>query len=425
MSKQHFKLVALTAIGGALEFYDFTIYALFAPYIQKHFFAQTSSTIALINTFAVFALGYLARPLGGIFFGHLGDKYGRKSAFTLAILLMALATLFMGCLPSYQSIGVTAPLLLIILRFIQGFSVGGEIPGAIVFITEHMPNKYVGFAIGIIFMCITLGNMLGAGVGLALTSWFTADQMMSWGWRIPFIIGFFLGIISYYIRKSAHETPVFLKMMTEKQLHNSPFKGLIQSSKTQLFKAFLLTAATASVISLFLYLPTYLSSIINLDMSRSYFINILSFLSFALTTALFGLLSDHVNRKKLIILGSSLLIVLSYPLFWGLTAFSAAYVWVFVLGISLCAGMINGCYPIFISKSFPAHLRYSCVGLSYSLGVAVFGGIAPLAFTCLIQGLHMVEAPAFYLMACASLTLLATVSTQGHLKESRLGLSPT
>ena len=140
MSKEQQKIVKLTALGGALEFYDFTIYALFAPYINQHFFSNTNQLIGMINTFAVFALGYFARPLGGILFGHLGDKFGRKSAFSLAIFIMAIATLLIGCLPSYQSIGIAAPIILIGLRLLQGFSVGGGIPGAAVFIIEHIPT---------------------------------------------------------------------------------------------------------------------------------------------------------------------------------------------------------------------------------------------------------------------------------------------
>ncbi|AHE67589.1 arabinose efflux permease [Legionella oakridgensis ATCC 33761 = DSM 21215] len=238
MTKEQYKIVGLTAIAGALEFYDFTIYALFAPYISQHFFAHSNPLIALINTFLVFALGYLARPLGGIVFGHLGDKFGRKFAFSLSVFIMAIATLCIGCLPDYQSIGVMAPLSLLGLRLLQGFSVGGEIPGAAVFTIEHVPLNKRGFSIGFVFMCITLGNSLGALVGLFLTCLLNQEQMMSWGWRVPFVVGFILGILSYFIRKRTFETPVFLAMMKEGTLQRKPVLILLKSSRKNYSKGF-------------------------------------------------------------------------------------------------------------------------------------------------------------------------------------------
>ncbi|KTD44306.1 major facilitator family transporter [Legionella parisiensis] len=417
MNKEQYKIVTLTALGGALEFYDFTIYALFAPYISQNFFANTNTLIGLMNTFAVFALGYLARPIGGIFFGHLGDKFGRKSAFSLAVFMMATATLLMGCLPSYHSIGITAPIILMVLRLMQGFSVGGEIPGAAVFTIEHVPQEKRGFAIGLVFMCITLGNSLGALVGFILTSLLNQVQMMAWGWRIPFIIGFGLGIISYMIRKQSIETPVFLNMVKEEKLHRQPFWGLWTLSREKLFHAFLFTAVSSSIISLFLYLPAYLTSIVKLKVTHTYLINLVSFLSFALFTAVFGSLSDRCNRKKLLIFGALLLILSCYPLFYGLNHLGESFVWVFTLCFALFGAMINGSYVVLISESFPTHLRYSGVGFSYSLGIALFGGAAPLAFTQLIQVLKLSEAPALYLLLCACVTLIAILRSNQQEKN--------
>lgn len=410
MTKEQYKIVGLTAIGGALEFYDFTIYALFAPYISQHFFAHSNPLIALINTFLVFALGYLARPLGGIVFGHLGDKFGRKFAFSLSVFIMAIATLCIGCLPDYQSIGVMAPLSLLGLRLLQGFSVGGEIPGAAVFTIEHVPLNKRGFSIGFVFMCITLGNSLGALVGLFLTCLLNQEQMMSWGWRVPFVVGFILGILSYFIRKRTFETPVFLAMMKEGTLQRKPVLILLKSSRKKLFKGFLLTAVSSGIISLFLYLPTYLSNIIQINSSQVYLINLVTFLSFAMTTAFFGWSSDHVNRKKLLAIGAVLLILFSYPLFFGLTALGKSFIWVFSLGFAICGGLINGSYVVLITELFPPSIRYTGVGLSYSLGIAIFGGIAPLVFTWLIQWLQSAEAPAIYLLGCALLTWLAILA---------------
>ncbi len=400
-------MIGLIALGGALEFYDFTIYALFAPYLSQHFFANTNQFINLINTFAVFALGYLARPLGGIVFGHLGDKFGRKSAFSLSVFIMAIATLLIGCLPTYQSIGMAAPILLILLRLLQGFSVGGEIPGAAIFTSEHMPSNQRGVAIGFVFMCITLGNTIGAGVGLILTTCLTSQQMLLWGWRIPFILGFIVGIISYEIRSKTLETPTFLAILKENNLHRLPFLGVLQLSPIKLLSAFLLTAVPASIISFFLYLPTYLINNINIQVSHTYIINFFAFLSLGLMTFFSGRVSDYINRTKLLIISTILLIVFSYPFFYGLRLYGEVFLWPFILGLATLGGLANGSYIILILELFPENIRYSAVGFSYSLGIAVFGGIGPLAFTGLIRYLGTSEAPAFYILVCATVTLLA------------------
>lgn len=412
MNKEQRNIVGITALGGALEFYDFTIYALFAPYISHHFFANTNNVVGLLETFAVFALGYFARPLGGILFGHLGDRFGRKSAFSLSVFIMAIATLLMGLLPSYQSIGLLAPVLLITFRLIQGFSVGGEIPGAAVFIIEHVPPKKRGLSIGIVFMCITLGNTLGAIVGFVLTNVFDQAQMLAWGWRIPFIIGFFLGIISYIIRKNTIETPVFVALLTENKRHHMPFLGLLKCYPMKLVKAFLLTAATSSIISLFLYLPTYLAKMMNIAMSNAYLINVISFLVFAVMTTFFGYLSDHTDRKKVTMVGVVLLMIAAYPLFYGFMIWGEPFVWVLTLSLALIGSAINGSYVTILTESFPANLRYSGVGFSYSLGVAIFGGLAPLLFTWLIAFFATPVAPALYLFCCATLTCIASLLYQ-------------
>ncbi|WP_419418404.1 MFS transporter [Legionella sp. D16C41] len=410
MTRDQLNIVKLTALGGILEFYDFTIYALFAPYLSYHFFANTNVLISLINTFAVFALGYLARPIGGIVFGHLGDKFGRKRAFSLAVFLMALATLLIGCLPSYQTIGSIATLILILLRLLQGFSVGGEIPGAAIFIIEHVAKARHGFSIGFVFMSITLGNTLGAIVGLFLTTMLSENQMMAWGWRIPFILGFILGLISFIIRRKVIETPVFLKLQEQKKTQQIPLFNVLKMSRPALINGFLLSAVPASIISLFLYLPSYLTNFVGIKISYTYWLNLLSFLGFALMTVFAGWLSDYFSRQKLFLGATLSLIFLSYFLFYNLTAQGEIFLLPFLAGFVLLGGLINGSYVVLLVESFPPSLRYSGVGLSYSLGVALFGGIAPLGFTWLIQTFDCNEAPAFYLIGSAVFTFIAVIN---------------
>lgn len=409
MIKTEFKTVALTALGGALEYYDFAIYALFAPYISQHFFYNADPLVGTMNTFAVFALGYLARPIGGIVFGHLGDTFGRKSAFTLAVFIMALATLLIGCLPDYRSIGIIAPITLIILRLVQGFSVGGEIPGAALFTFEHVSIQKRGLFIGLLFMCINFGNTLGGLVGLLLTATLSSEHMMAWGWRIPFVLGFFLGIISYYIRKKLAETPIFVEMVQMNQLQQKPFLRIITQFRLEIVKAAFLTAAVSSIFSFFLYLPVYFSTTIKMNVTHAYLLNVVSFLSIAIMIGFWGMASDYIHPKRLILIGTTALMLFIYPLFYGLIHFRGEFIWIFFLSIAVIAGIVNGCYVILITELFPANVRYSGVGFSYSLGVAIFAGIAPLAFTGLIQFLHRADAPALYIVACSALTLTATL----------------
>ena len=223
LTLKEIKIITLTSIGGALEFFEFTIYALFAHYISIHFFSNQGPINSLLMTFGVYALGYFARPIGGIVFGHLGDKYGRKNAFTLSILCMSVATLLIGCLPSYETIGISAPILLILFRLLQGFSVGGEIAGAAVFTAEHLPLQRRGTGMGIVFMAITLGNTLGGVVGLILNYLLGDVIMLAWGWRLPFLIGFILGILSYFIEKKLQKLPFFEKWKEKIYCNSNPF----------------------------------------------------------------------------------------------------------------------------------------------------------------------------------------------------------
>lgn len=407
MSFTEMKIIGLSSVGGALEFFEFTIYALFAQYIGVHFFANSNSTTLLITTFGVYALGYLARPFGGVLFGHLGDKYGRKNAFTLTILLMAIATLLIGCLPTYQTIGISAPLILICLRLVQGFSVGGEIAGATVFTAEHLPARRRGLGIGIVFMGITLGNTLGGIVGFTLNYWLGDAAMMAWGWRLPFLIGFLLGIFSYLIRKNTVETPIFREMETKKVLESIPLFALFKASSKSILMGMALMAISSTMISFFLYLPVYLSHFLHFKMTQSFLLNIISFLILATLTAVFGGISDYINRKYLALAGCFSMAIFGYIGFNFFLAPNTADIFIFVCLLAAGSSLINGCYALLIAELFPPNVRYSGMALSYSAGVAIFGGFGPLAFTFLTKTFHSIQAPYYYLLCCILITLFA------------------
>ena len=219
LSREDKRTLSLSSLGGALEFYDFVIYVFYAKIISDLFFPSTLSPFwAMLNTYGIFAAGYFFRPLGGVVMAHFGDLIGRKRLFSLSILLMALPTLFIGIMPTFESIGYAAPLLLLLMRVVQGIAIGGEIPAAWTFVSEHVPEKRIGFANGLLTAGLSLGILLGALMSLFISLQFTAAEIQDWAWRIPFIVGGIFGLVALYLRSYLHETPVFKAMQARKEL---------------------------------------------------------------------------------------------------------------------------------------------------------------------------------------------------------------
>lgn len=417
------KLITLASLGGALEFFDFTIYALFAHYISNNFFPQQQNLVALVNTYAIFAVGYLARPLGGIIFGHFGDKHGRKTVFSLSVFLMAFSTLLIGCLPTYQQIGMAAPALLLLLRILQGISVGGEIPGATVFSVEHVPVTRRGLAVGLIFMGVTLGNVLGGGLGYGLTTHLNNQAMLSWGWRIPFIVGFFLGLIAYFLRKKTLETPIYLDLVRNEQLQRVPGFKLLQIAFPQVLIGISLTALSATIIFLFLYIPSYPPAQLHYSVTDMYLLNILGFSLLAIFTAFFGFCSDYIGRKNLIILGALLTAIVGYYLFTHLFKQNSSGLFLFGISLAMLAAIVNGCYGCLIAELFPAKVRYSGMAISYNIGFGLFGGMAPFIITEILNVTRNPLAPYYFLLISCAITLFGALAIKACIKSPACALS--
>lgn len=410
------KIIWLTVIGSGLEYFDFTIYALFAHYISLNFFPQNNAFIALMNTFTIFAIGYLARPLGAIILGHIGDKYGRKHAFTYAILVMATATLLIGCLPSYNIIGIAAPILLVLLRLIQGVSLGGEVGGAITFTLEHYENKRKGMmqAFVIVGMCFS-GTIAGI-IGYILTHFLSSQQMAQWGWRLPFIFGFFLGLIGYTLRRQCLETPAFLTVLKENTTEKIPFITLSRQYPREMLRGFCLAVMSACITSFFLFSPTYLSMHATFPSNAGFAVSSAGFLSLGLTSLLAGTISDRLDYKYLFIISGLLTILVGYPVFHliiGLPAYTVATLPIVsgaIILVAITVGISNGIYAIAIADQFPTKVRYSGIGFCQNLSFALVGGTAPLIFTSLIKITGNLMAPYYYLVACAIVMLIAALS---------------
>ncbi len=398
------KLLFLSALGGVLEFYDFVIYAFLTPYLSKEFFPTQDHTLSLIMTFATFSIGYLVRPLGGIIFGHFGDKLGRKKTFTFSILIMALSTLSIAFIPSYAVIGIAAPFILITGRILQGLSLSGEIPGALTYVSESMPEKK-GFACGIIFFSLILGIGFGSLILAMLQACFTEQVLLIWGWRIPFVIGGIFGLLSYFLRRQLKESQLFLKIKNETA--RFPIMDvLLKAPRNCLLACFLTGSSAAAPTLLLLFTPTYITSVLNISSNSYVWWNTVAVFLAAFFSFVLGLLADKTNLKALCFIVLVSTIILAYPIF---IIFSNYFDFYFI-ALFMCAflaGAYGGSIPGFLPELFATSYRYSGIALSYNVGFAIFGGLAPLVAMILINKTNSVTSPALYLVCISALAGIA------------------
>lgn len=400
------KVLFLSSLGGVLEFYDFIIYIFLAPILEKVFFANNTNFVATLKTLAIFSIGYLLRPLGGIVFSHFGDRYGRKVVFLLTVILMALPSFAIGLLPTTAQIGIAAPILLLIFRMMQGLALGGEIPAAITFVSEHVNLNQRGFSLAVLFFGINTGLLLGSLVTTLLTSLMPADQVIAYGWRIPFLIGGVFGIISIYLRRYLHETQAF-KALRQQDLHRIPVLTLMRHSYKQVILGMMLVATGSVTVFFYLYWPQYLSQNMHYDFAQMMRLNTVSTLVLNIFIIVGGLFVDRVGARVAYFVPTSLLVILSYPLF---TLFDMQSLYLVILSymiFSIIFGVIPSAYSSILSSLFPTSTRYSGIALSYNLAYAFLGGLSPIICTIAIQVFDSVLAPAFYIMAIAAISWVA------------------
>jgi MFS family permease len=404
------KIIFLASLGGALEFYDFVIYVIFAPIISQVFFPATDKLASLMDIYAVFAIGYLIRPIGGIVFSHFGDKYGRKKTFISSVILMAVPTILIGLLPTYQHIGFFSSAMLITLRLLQGLSIGGEIPGALTFTCEHVNPRSRAFACGVIFSCLNLGIFLGALISIILTSQLSNNQLITFGWRIPFIFGGFLGIFSFYIRKQLAESPLFIAFKNTAERKRMPFIEAITLYWRKILQGIGLTCLGSVVINLlFLYMPTYLSTFLAYPKELATLFNTINLAFYSFLLLFFCWCADRFGRRFILLIGSSGFILLSYFLFVTLTMKTTGAL-AFALGVLAILSSVIMVYPSILVELFPVSIRYTGIAISYNLAFAFFGGLTPFIATYLIKSLNNNMAPSFYLMLSALLCLIAVLT---------------
>lgn len=398
LNRQDYKTLTLAALGGALEFYDFIIFVFFAAVVGELFFpADIPEWLRQVQTFGIFAAGYLARPLGGIIMAHFGDLVGRKKMFTLSILLMAVPTLAIGLLPTYAAIGIAAPLLLLLMRILQGAAIGGEVPGAWVFVAEHVPEHRIGIACGTLTAGLTVGILLGSVVATQVNTHFSSQAVHDYGWRIPFLLGGVFGLVAMYLRRWLQETPVFLEMQQRKALAQElPVKSVVVRHQKAVIISMLLTwLLSAGIVVVILMSPVWLQKQYGLAPALTLQANSVATIMLCVGCLLSGYLVDRVGASKTFIVGSVLL-ACSSGLFYHLAGEHPSRLFLLYGLVGLCVGVV-GAVPYVMVRAFPAEVRFTGISFSYNVSYAIFGGLTPIAVTLLMNVSPM--APAWYVLA--------------------------
>ncbi len=386
LTRSDLRTLALSALGGALEFYDFIIFVYFVVVLGNLFFPPgIPDWLVQLQAFGIFAAGYLARPLGGILLAHFGDTLGRKRMFTLSIFLMALSTFGISCLPTFHSIGYAAPLLLLLMRVLQGAAIGGEVPGAWVFVSEHVPAKRIGLACGILTCGLTSGILLGSLVATAINRGFSAADIHDYAWRIPFLLGGVFGFCAVYLRSWLEETPVFKEMKARKALASElPVKVVIRNFGPQVLLSMALTwLLSAAIVVVILMTPTLLQTRYHIDAATALTANSLATLTLSAGCIITGLLCDRFGAGRVLGLGSAALAASSLALYHFVAVRPDLLMPLYALA-GFTVGMIS-VVPFIMVRAFPPSVAFSGVSFSYNVSYAVFGGLTPLAVTLALQ----------------------------------------
>jgi MHS family proline/betaine transporter-like MFS transporter len=392
------RAVGAAVVGNVLEWYDFSVYAFVAIYISRNFFPQGNEVTALLSTFLAYGLGFLARPLGAVVIGRLGDLRGRKAALLITILLMAVGTVLIGVLPTFATIGYLAPLLLVVARLLQGFSAGGEWGSSTAFIVEWAPAGERGYYGSFQQTSVVAGLLLGSGVAALLNTVMTPADMTSWGWRIPFLLGAIIGPVGMYMRRTIDETPAYQRMAASPAAAHDPTSPWLLAGR-----AFGFTIVwTVCFYILLNYMPTYTQKYLNLSASAALWANTIGLFVLLAAIPVMGRLSDRIGRKPLLLGCCVAYIVLPYPIFSFLVggASYAALVAVQIL-FAVLISMFSGPGPAAIAEIFPTRSRSLWMTAGYALSVSIFGGFAPFIAVWLIDRFASPLAHTFYLIAAA------------------------
>lgn len=404
-------------MGNFVEWFDYAAYGYLATVIAAIFFPQSDRATALLATFAVFALSFIVRPLGGLVWGHLGDRYGRRSALSWSILIMSVSTFCIGILPTTEHIGLWAPALLLLIRLVQGFSASGEYAGASAFLAEYAPKGKRGLYTSIVPASTAAGLLFGAVFVAALHALMSVEALNDWGWRLPFLLAAPFGLVGRYIRVNLQDTPKFLEMEQRLEAKEcatpAPVRELLTRHRRSVVIAIGVTCLNAIAFYLLLsYMPTYLSTEMGMSESDSFIASSVSLATYIGLIFLMGRLSDRFGRKTMLVLASVMFLVLTVPLFGLLGNQTLVMILLIQIAFGAILAMNDGTLPCFLAELFPTRVRFSGFAFSFNTANALFGGTAPFIATWLIQVTGNKAAPAWYLLAAAAVALVAIMASR-------------
>ncbi|MFG2828023.1 MFS transporter [Streptomyces sp. NPDC048434] len=407
-------VVAATA-GNTLEWFDLTTYGFFAGSISKAFFPVSDPTVSLTLAFGTFGVSYLVRPLGALVLGTFADRSGRKAALLLTIRLMMIGTLLIAVMPTYASIGIAAPVLILMARLLQGFSAGGEFGSATAFLAEQAPDRR-GFMASWQFASQGLATLLAATFGTVLSLTLSVAQLDSWGWRIPFLVGLLIGPVGYMIRRQVPETPAFVEATEAGDVATTPVRQVIRNQKLRVLLMVGALVMSTAVTYVIVYMPTYAQKVLGLPPSAGFIGAAAAGVALTAVTPLAGHLSDRVGRIKVMLIAGIAMVLSIYPLFLLLSGSPSLPVMGLVL---FTLGLLKACYfgalPALMSEAFPTATRSTGLSLSYNIGVMTFGGFAPVIITWMIAATGSHLSPAFYIMVAGVLSIAALLASRRFL----------
>lgn len=385
-------------LGTAIELYDYAIYSNFTKEIGVSFFPNGTPKDSLLYSFFIFALAYIVRPFGGIIFSHFSDKYGRKKTLFISMLLMIISTALIGIVPPASQIGVVAPIILIVSRIMQGLAISGEFVSGMVYAIEKTKPENKGLVGSMIFMFGIVGMLSGMLMHVCLTMILSPEQILDWGWRLPFFFGLPLYFIAIYIRKNSKESQEYINTVTQNKISNFPLKDSIIKFPKAIFLGTAITLFSASVFyTCIMFMPVFLSKIISLPEEEAYNFSIINTTIYMIALPFFGYLSDKFGRKKVLGFGALFVSILVVPYFYTITtAFKTNYLIAFLFA-PICAAYIAP-IPALLSELYPPQYRNSSISVVYNTSISLIGSLAPLISLWLVYTTKLKYSPSFYVL---------------------------
>lgn len=411
------KVITSTMVGNGLEWYDYALYGHFAALIAMHFFPKGDETVALIATFGIFAAGFLMRPIGAMFFGYFGDKYGRKNALAVSILMMAIPTGLIGLLPTFDQWGIWAPILLTIIRLLQGVAIGGEFGGSIVYMVEHATEKNKNLLGSTSIISMLIGVMAGALISTGLAEIMTEENFNEWGWRIPFIIGFFIGVIGLYIRTHLDESPAFMDAKETGHLSDKPVKDALKEN----YKEILLGIGVYLSVTIPFYIQTvfmssFMHKYLHFSSRDALLIISLSLFIMMIITPISAILADRFNREKILKYVCLAYLIYAFPFIYLLNTEDFTHVIIAQVIFSVILAFYIAPIPSLMVDIFPTKTRYTGMSLACNVSAAIFGGTAPMIITYLIREFESNYSISFFIVfaAVVSYYCILKVKNKSH-----------